>query len=389
MKNVLVVCPCSFRGSSIGLIEDLLFQFKKARLNGCTIDLFDTHCFQIHDPSKYDVRTYYGIHIGRIRRIALRMPLIRSRYARYLFIERYREILRSRKYDFILFYKVPPFSDILIDIAHKVNSKVLLFPWGSEVLRADTDTEKHLKIAYSNADYIIGYEKSNLVKKASSIYKVPNDKILQLKTVLKGIKSIKEVSTSLKRTELETIVGIPSSDYNIICGYSGCETQRHIEMIKAFEANKKFLPRSYQLIFPVTYVANPTYIQKLRNLCESYGLNAVFITEYLSDEQIACLHLVTDLFINIQPTDAGNAFMIESLFCANQIITGKWLKYDQFEEFGTPYYSLDKLDDLVLEVEKILTGKVLKREVPQQLIDKYDFPDGYDRGNFWINLFCD
>lgn len=388
MKNILVVCPCSLRGNSIGLIADLLDQFKKAKDNGCSFDLFDTNFFQNHDPNKYDVRKYFCIKKGFREKFIQRIPIIRSRFAKKLFIDKFKSILSLNSYDYVLFYKIPVFADILVDIAHDAGSKVMFFPWGSEILRANVSQDVHLKDAYSKVDYVLGYDKSNLNIKASTIYNVPSSKIITLKTIFKGVKAIKDISKQLSRYELSKKIGINTSEFNIICGYSGCETQRHIQMIEAFAANKKILPSDYQLIFPVTYVAKHAYVQKLRDLCTEYKLNAIFLTEYLSDEQIACLHLVTDLFINIQPTDAGNYFMIEALYSRNEIITGKWLHYDQFEEFGIPYYLLNELEDLATFIKEYFTGNIKKIDVPDKLIAKYDYPDDYDKGDFWLDLFC-
>lgn len=388
MKSILIVCPCSRRGNSIGLIAGLLSQFEKARNNGCCFDLFDTNFFEVHNPSKYNVANYYCIKKRRVNQFIQHIPGLRAKFAHLLLVNVFKKLLKNNKYEYVLFYKVPLSPDILVDIAHRNGLKTMLFPWGSEVLRASSCEEKHLKRAYKDSDFIIGWENSNLIKKALSVYMVPEERIIQLKVVDSIIGKIKEIPIGINREVLSSKVGIKGSAYNIICGYSGSSAHRHLEIIKALSLCRELLPHNYQLIFPVTYAANSDYVTKIKDFCVDEKLNAIFLTEYMSEEQMACLHKVTDLYINIQPSDSGCAFMIESLFCGNQIVTGKWLNYKLFEEFGAPYYLIDRLEDLPNFMRNYFSGHVKKIEVPKALSEKLDCQDSYDIKERWAEIFC-
>ncbi len=385
-KKVLIVCPCSLRGNSIGLIEEFLTQFDSLKKDYCDIDLFDTNFNEDHIPEKYKVNKYYGLKIGVIQKLIRKIPGFRAKYAQKRVLSEFKKILCTIHYDLVIFYKVPSYSDQLISICHKSGAKTVLFPWGSEVLRANQEDEKHLRRAYGNTDFVAGYENSNLILKARNIYKVPQEKIKEQKIFFKGIKYLAEADLTLSRKEMSSLVGVPVSGYNIICGYSGCRPQRHIEIIEAIYKIKKDLPDDYQLVFPVTYVAEKGYIEELRYLCDNYKLNSVFITKYLSDVQMAYLHLISDLYINVQPSDAGSAFMIEALFAKNQILVGEWLKYVQFEQFGKPYYVLDDLKNLPKFLSDIFMGKLKKAVVPEELIAHYVSGKDFDKGQYWKTL---
>lgn len=385
-KKILIVCPCSIRGGSIGLIEEFLTQFDTLREDYCDLDLYDTNFYEIHKPENYKVNRYYGLKIGIVEKIIRMIPRFRAWYSMKRIVKRFKEIMNKEKYDLVISYQVPPYIDKLVTISHQHGAKIALFPWGSEVLRANKKLEEHLRTAYDDTDYVAGYEDSNLILKARNVYKVPGEKIKEQKIFFKGIKKMIEVDKSLNRSEMAHIVGIPESDYNIICGYSGCRPQRHIEIINAIVEIKDSLPINYQLVFPVTYVAEPGYIEELKNLCDNNNLKSVFLTQYLTDEQIAYLHLLTDLYINIQPSDAGNAFMIEALYCNNQIIVGKWLNYVQFEKYGVPYHTIETIDELPVRLKEIFLNNIERIKVPKELIEKYSAGKDFDKGAYWRNI---
>ena len=70
------------------------------------------------------------------------------------------------------------------------------------------------------------------------------------------------------------------------------------------------------------------------------------LDKYLSDSQMACLHLITDLFIHLQVTDLANSYIMEAVYAGTKIINGSWLHYPILEEYGTPYILCDKIEDL-------------------------------------------
>ena len=385
-KKVLIVCHCPMRGNSIGLIGDLLSQFASLKKEGVLVDLLDTDFFQKHKAENYNVNRYYNVRVKKYFKLLLKVPKLRTRYIFHRILADLTTIVESVKYDLIILYCVPSYSYRAVKIVHNSGAKVALFPWGSEVLRAKGKNAIQVKIAYSEADFIIGTENSNLIINAKTEFNVPETKIREQKTYHEGAKTIMDVSGKLSRREMSEKIGIPYSDYNIICGYSGSETQMHIQMIDAIKKNRNSLPEKYQLVFPVTYAADRTYIERLHNICDESELSSVFLTSYLTDEQIAYLHLISDLFINIQPTDSGNAFMIEELFCGNHIITGRWLHYDQFEQYGIPYYLIDSPDDLSNALKNVFTGEMESIVVPEKLKKLYAIPEGFDRGDFWREI---
>ena len=388
MKKILIVSKCVMRGDTTGLTGKFLKVLNDIDSSLLEIYLFDIGFFEVpHNPENYQVSHYYGLPKMHIEKLIRKIPKLRSWYAEQIIVAKYRKIFKYNDFDAVVLFHIPACADELTSIAHKNNSKVVFYPGGSDILRVSGTIKKRLKKAFDKAEYVVGAVNSNTILGARDIYNVPEFKIKMKKNYLSGVRTLMQIDKSLSREEMMQNVGLDIADYNIVCGYNGYPFHRHKHIIDALASNISVLPDNYQLIFPVTYGASQEYIRELRDMCFAAGLKAVFLTSFLSIEQMAYLHLVTDLFIEIQPTDAGNAFMIEALFAGNKIITGRWLNYKQFEQFGEPYYLIDKPEDLSEMLAKIFTHQIAEAHVPQELIDMFTIPKGYRSSDFWRELF--
>lgn len=394
--KVLVVSRCSKRRDTIGLIGGLLDALKELDKSKYQIDLFDTNFFEdIHNPSDYEVDNYFTLKKNIFDEIMRRLPKIRAKYADKKVIERFKQLVEANNYNIIVVHQVPHYADSIVSISHYFGAKVVFEPFGSDILRVSEKTKQRLKVAFAGVDGVVGRTKSNVMIAAQDVYNVPVDKLKCQRLCLSGVKVLKEMIGKYSRQELMEMIGIPYSNYNIVCGYSGRKTHRHKTIVESLIEVKNNLPEGYQIIFPMTYGAGAhheiiiKYAKELKELCDVAGLNTVFLTSFLSKEQMAYLHLVTELFIDIQPADNGNAFLIEALFVKNQIVTGRWLNYKRFEQFGVPYYLIDTPEDLPQMLQKIFTKQVDKVEIPQELIDFIDIPEGYSKTNFWAGVFED
>lgn len=394
MKNILIVSGCGKRRDTIGLIGSLLASFENLDKTKYHISLLDTDFFERnHQPSDYKVDCYYALENSLIDSIIRHIPRIRTLYSDRKAIITYKHILSSNHFDLVVVYQIPQYADKLVEIAHTKQTKIVLEPFGSDILRASTSESIRLKEAFSKADGVVGRAKSNVMIAAQELYNVPEEKLKVQREYVRGIKLLKSLSGKLSRSEMHESIGIPTSKYNIVCGYSGRESHRHSMIINALIQVKDVLPEGYQIIFPMTYGAGEhheiiiNYANKLKEVCDGAGLNTVFMTDYKTAEQMALLHLITDLFIEIQPTDNGNAFMIEALFARNKIVTGRWLNYKKFEQFGIPYYLLDNPEDLPSMLRRVFTHQIEEAIVPPALVDFFDIPDDYDPSVFWAELF--
>lgn len=384
-KKILIVANCSNRANTTGLIGQLLEQMQDLRENNVALSLLDYNIAEKHKPEDYPVDYYFSL--GYKGRIMSFCSVIRRPLRFFLTLCKFFKLSSKHSYDLIVFYQLLPETELLVRIAKRFNAKVLLFPWGSDMLRVSEFQKKSLSRAFSLADYLTGAEGANTMTSALYDYNVPIDKIRYQKQYSGGIYALME-NVGSNKEGYTRIVGIPKSNYNIVCGYRSAPDQRYELIIEKCAAIKEYLPDGYQLIFLLTYGVEDKCLKykKLKGLCDNYGLKACFLLDYLSDSQMAALHRVTDLLITILPTDTGNAFLAEALVSKNTIITGKWLHYKHFEKYGVPYYLLDSPDELDEMLLKLFTNALPKIEIPDELIKSLTPPKDFRPSDYWEGI---
>lgn len=386
-KQFLVVSCCSTRGDSGGLTGQLIKHLNLVKGDLFEISLFDIGFFNYKRClDAYDVKNYYELPNYGIEKLFRRIPIIRGKYAEWLVLNTFDSLLRNKHFDLIIVYEVPSFADCLVTVSHKYGAKIIFYPWGSDILRRSNRIKKRLQKAFNHVDFVAGSPDSNCIISVLNDYAVPESKLRLKKLTLKGTREIDNVVGKFSKKEMLAMIGIPYSDYLIVGGYNGSQSQGHRLIIKSISENTSVLPTDYLLVFPMSYGCEESYYLELKELCEEYGVKAFFIRDYLTDNQIALLHLSTDLFIEIQPTDCGNAFMIEALYANNQIITGKWLKYEQFERFGIPYHLISEPEELSQMINHIMTGKEQPIVVPDPLRKIYHNPAGSEMITIWPQI---
>lgn len=391
MKKILVTANCSKRAQTTGLTGILLEQFQDLRSNYIELSLFDYNIVETHSHRDYPVDFYYNITIGeKLKKSILNYPILRRSLRFFLSTCKYIAILRKQRFDLIIIYQVVPETELLVRIAKSKGVKVLLFPWGSDILRARGLIKNSLKRAFNLADFVGGAENSNTMLAAISTYGVDLTKLRYQNQYCSSIIEIK--NQALKSREIASdFIGIPVSKCNIVCGYRCAPDQQYQLIIEKFISIMPDLPSDYQLIFLMTYGDSNRAIikEEYQALCEKNGLKAVFLMDFLSKEQVAALHCVTDLYISLLPTDTGNAFLTEALCAKNVIVTGKWLSYKRFEKFGIPYHLIDKPEDLDIFLKDFFLKKLPNITVPDKLVDYFTPPQNYVPSSYWYNIVKD
>lgn len=387
MKKLLIVSFCPKRGGSTGITGKLVDSLKELDSEEYEVSLFDTDFFERnHNPQEYPVAQYFSLQKYCIEPLVRKIPFVRSLYAEWLIRREFRKILSNNTYTLIALYHTPGSSYFIVKWAHKYRIKVIMYPWGGDIMRCSRNEKKRIQKAFNIVDFVGGAEKSNCMLSAERDYNVDVNKFKFQRHYISGVHVLQNLIGKKSRKEMHEALNIPISSCNIVCGYNGYETHRHDIIIDSIASVKNYLPKDYQLIFPLSYGASAEYFQHIKDKCEGLGLNAIYITNFITNEQMAYLHLITDYFINIQVADCGNAFMIETIFAQKQIITGKWLHYEQFEQFGVPYHLIDAPEELPVMLKKLFVGNEPLSEIPEKLLDIFRIPANYKKGSYWAEL---
>lgn len=387
-RSVLMVANFTRRGNGpAAYVPDLINSIKEKAPN-IRIDVLIGAQGAYLNKGEVSADTIYVVSPNLVERILLKIPKLRVFIWYYLKERLFKRIVSDHIYDSVVFHSLQPDSDALVSMAKQRGSKVVLFPWGSEVLRASENVIKRLKMAFEKADYIRG-DSEQFVNSLMTIYPTTNkSKFVNITYASPGLTYI-DRNRGKSRTELADVLSLPDNRFYIVCGYNAYEGQQHKAIIESISKVKSSLPVNYLLVFPITYGSEQGVdYHDIERWCSDLSLPFMCLTNYMTDEQVACLHLITDVFIHVQKTDLYNSFLQESVYAGNCIINGEWLKYPELEDNGKPYYTCKSIDNLPDTIQQALGNNDNWRQENTQVtnLSKYTWPSVTRQ---WIALLSD
>lgn len=244
---------------------------------------------------------------------------------------------------------------ILRDKKYKLLSdKLLLTPWGSDVLRINSEQKERVQPIYDEADYIAAIP-SILGDTVKFKFNVPYSKFVKLKM---GSSMIDYIIAHKNYTKDEAKHALGLSDKLIItCGYNGHEAQNHINIIKSIVSVRERLPENLFLLFPMTYGGTKQYRDKVKNLLDDNCLQYKIYDSFLEEKDLFDLRKASDMFIHAQPSDAFSGSLQEYLLCGCKVINGGWTRYPLLETNGIPYCIFNSFDELGEKIIEVYSGK--------------------------------
>lgn len=367
MKRILII-----RHASCEHIQRFLKSLASVKDSTMEIDLFSPTFSVSVSAEDLGLNNIYHLNVS-----SWKQKICRLRKLGVLFIQKeiesyLEQLLLSKKYDLVNVHYLPNNVNEYVNIAHKCGVKIMLTPFGSDVLRANKIKTFFLNKAIAKSNYISFPKAIGFADKLVKRFNISTSKIIDLGYGSETISSILSIEGKYTRKELVEMLGISYSDYYITCGYNASLAQHHSEIIEAIAKNKELLPSNYCLLFPLSYGADKDLIKStVDELCEKYDLKYSLFLNYLSVEQVAALRLITNLFIHVQDTDAYSASLQEFLLTKACVINGKWLEYPSLERFGFPYYQCESLNNLSNDIRNVVLGKydsiVLHNEVREEI----------------------
>lgn len=274
--------------------------------------------------------------------------------------------LSFRKYDIVNVHFPKPRLLKVMPWLKRMSKSIVITPWGSDVLRVnDTGAIRRMRTIYSYASCVTVPPCSQLGETIVGKFKFDPEKMCPLRWGLDYVDFIEEAKPHKSVEESKARFGI-CDKYVITCGYSSAPSHRHEAIIEAVHSIKAELPDNLLLLFPFTYGwGTPEYRQSIKDKCRSYGLESVFVEDYLDLEDLYTLRMATDMFVHVQLTDAGAASVMQYILCHKKIVHGSWMKYVDLEQYKPLFYfPVDRMEDL---------GKVILDAYKSKGID---IPDG-------------
>ncbi len=305
----------------------------------------------------YDVSSVNWIKIRGLRILATKYKQIRY----------FSKFCKNRKYDIINIHFANRYMSFVYKYLRAMSDRIVIIPWGSDVLRRPKDHLKQLSILYNKADYIASSPDMPLGKKILQEFKVDSSKMVGSFWGANAVNYAIFQGNSISQEEAKRRFGLVDR-YVITCGYNRQAAQQHKAIIKAIAQVREQLPNNLTLLFPMTYGKNNRYCEEIKEDCKRRNLHSVFITEYLKVEDLYKLRKATDIFVHVQTTDASSGSVQEYILCNKKIVHGSWIKYEALESFSPLYYfPVDKLEKLGEVIVKAYKSDNL--EIPQGVID--------------------
>lgn len=237
------------------------------------------------------------------------------------------------------------------DICKKIISNY----WGSDWLRIDETSKRYQKFLLNQSNYIVA-DSLQICKQVNEYFKAEfkeKIKYIRFKTPVISQMQSGEINTNAKKTFMVRY-GIPTDRILITCGYCASQAHHHKEIIKAMESLPDESRNKLFMIIPMTYGKHPEYMKEVKQSLKEAATDGIIIENYMDFNEVALLRLVTDIFINIEPTDAYSSTMIEYAYCNKITVIGSWLDYSELEKKGAYFEKVDRSEELTTVLKRIL-----------------------------------
>lgn len=300
---------------------------------------------------------------------------LKNRWLRFLLIKyKQRKFFSSfcegKNYDIVNIHFPNRYMSYVYGCLRKITQNIVLTPWGSDVLRVSNKKMlSQLGKLYRNADYIATDAKTPLGKKIIDELNVEPNKLVGNFFGTDVVDFALSQGTYISQEEAKQRFGL-SGRYVITCGYNRRPVHQHKVMIEAIDKVRSLLPNNITLLFPMTYGPNTKdeYIEECKKECESRNLSSVFVTDYLSVEDLYKLRKCTDIFVHLQLTDASSGSVQEYILCDKKIVHGSWVKYEELESYKPLFYfPVNRIEDLGDVIVKACYSDNIK--IPQGVFD--------------------
>lgn len=267
------------------------------------------------------------------------------------------------------------FWDVVLSIYERLNHKDIFTVgviWGSDFYRRNHDTIP-LSGIFDRCDRVL-VQTDEMEADLLKVYPLLPKKIRKCLFGIEPLESLTAMS-SISSAKAKRSLGLAADSFVLTCGYNGNPFQNHIAIIDQLTAIISRLPANHVLIFPFTYQKDRRYMSLIENVLKKSPLTYYFIEDFMDSEQVSLLCLATDIFIQVQTTDALSASMREHLFAKSIVITGGWLPYQILVRNGFYFETIDELNSLGTMITGILDNySEVKRKV-----ELYNTPDKFEQ----------
>ena len=263
----------------------------------------------------------------------------------------------------------------------EISQTTLLMPWGSDVLRRSRQYTMRMKLYISHYDFICASDNPRFKQELIDKLGVKESQFVDLDFGSESIDRLMD-NEQISREDAKEALGL-AGKYIITVGYNAHEEQHHIEVLEALTSIKDRMPQNTLLVFPMTY-GGKQQVERVKLKVEQAGFEYKIYDQYLSYQDIVYLRKCSDMFVHAQTTDSNSASLAEYLFCGCTVVNAGWLKYEHFEQFGTPYYTFVNFESLPQVLEKAIANGSLVNQNLKEYLKQYSWQYKVPK---WLAIF--
>lgn len=273
--------------------------------------------------------------------------------------------LRVRGHDLIVINGVSIFSFLSALAAPKAARLVVVF-WGSDLLRAKRSAILLMHLLLRRADTVV-LETRYFADYFSEVFRGRyDDRVVITDFGTRNADILYAFAQSHTKEECKKAYGLPTDKLSIFCGYNGFRAHRHKEILHLLETLPDKHKSSICLVFHCAYALDDNYKSELESLFAKSDIDCRLLTDFLTGDDLAALRMCADVMLNLQPTDALSASMLESLEAGAIVIKGDWLVYPELETRGAYLLSIPSMDALPELIQDIVKNPISYQEKTKQ-----------------------
>lgn len=267
-------------------------------------------------------------------------------------------VMKEGPFDLINMHYVN-YSDLVdvILLKYLMRTNLILSYWGSDLLREKASRLSSIGNFVKCADFIT-FDNKDLELAFKEIYKWSDKKAM--KTVLFGLPVldiIDEKRSSGFESNIREQWGISEDKIVIAIGYNGMPEQQHKRILKAVRQLETEYKEKIILLLQMSYGGTKEYRRSVLTAAKRTGCECIDVQSFLSNEEVAELRIITDIFINAQVTDAFSGSVCENLFADTVLINAGWLRYKELEMYPFEYLEFGKFNEVEELIKAVLERK--------------------------------
>lgn len=295
------------------------------------------------------------------------------------FLDTFRVISRKRRYDIVNIHHAKERQLVYaLGYLRRMSKRIVITPWGGgDILGLDESNKKRINqlgSLYRSVDCITISPTTNAGKNCIRLFHTDPERMKKLAWGMEMVDFIEdnEMLNDISVQDAKERFGVKDR-YIIVCGYSTAPDHRHETIISTVNSIKSQLPSNLTLLFPFTYGwGDSSYVQRVKDKCAELSIDAKFITEFMTLDDLYRLRKATDIFITLLPVDAGARTIYEYALMGKKVICGSWLKggiYDCRPPFFSPVDTFEDLGNVIVEAYRS-DNKVISDEVKDRILSR-------------------